>query len=267
MAEKFSWAAGLDVGLGALGGLADWFGAREGAKAQFIASEGRRKAQNIIAGSRNSLSATVRSLNTARLLEASGRAFNAEAENLSRQRSGAAGQRFEQSIRNAEADGQAAANIAASGVGGSALTAVATAMALQHGRLEFGARQQEGQVTYNTIARMSGIMAEATGARDMSMIGGNTDQIQAINNTPSAFGLLTSLTKGVLSKKDSLQTFLGSLEPTGGAAGTSPVYSPTVVGTPLDTLGGITPETIEGAITFPVESRAVTPYYSSLGGL
>lgn len=267
MAENFSWASALDVGIGAAGGLLKWFGS----DTQTIVAEGARKARNQVQASRNSLAATVRTINNQRLMEAAAKQMEAEGMNLGRIRGAAASGRFEQSIRNQEAAGARAANIAASGVGGVALSAVAGAMELQFGRLEFQARQRENQLSYNAVARMSGIVPDAIGAMDRGPMGGGMDYVETVNSQGGAFGLLTALTAGALSKKDSLQVMLGSLEdrPVGTTAPvtqaqatpyelpsvySSPVTSSTVTGTDLPPIG-------------PLVSNPVLPVSSTLGGL
>ena len=244
MAEQFSWASALDVGIGAAGGLLKWFASRD----QNIAAEAARESRNIVNASKNSLAATVRSINNQRLMEAAAKQVEAEGINLSRIRDAAASRRFEQSIRNQESAGARAANIAASGVGGVALSAVSGAMELQFGRLEFQARQQEGQLAYNSIARMSGFVPDAIGAQDRSMIGGNMDFVRSTNAQGSMLGLFTSLAAGALSKKDSLQVMLGSLEPGRGATAT-PVTQPVAEPTELPQI-----------ISTPIPNRTVTGY-------
>lgn len=275
MAESFSWASAIDVGAGAIGGLLNWYGSR-GNTPQSILAEGQRKAQNTINASANSLAATVRYLNNQRLMEAAGREFNALGMTLGRQRDASASQRFEQSLRNQEQAGASAANIAASGVGGAALDAISLAHSLQAGRLDFSQRQQEGFVTYNTAQRMAGVVGDAFLGLDRSMIGGNIDTVSRLQNDDGggALGLLASLAGGVLSKKDSLQTLLGSLE-TGKTTSVFPKVSVGGASTPAPVDAG--PAELPVVQSFAVNRPAVTgvalpplasvPVRATLGGL
>ena len=242
MAENFSWASAIDVGIGAAKGLIGWLQSDN----QAIVAEGARKARNTVNASKNSLAATVRSINNQILMEAAAKQVEAEGINLSRLREASAGGRFEQSIRNQEAAGARAASIAASGVGGIGLAAVEGAMALQQGRLEFAAQQREGQLAYNSMARLSGFVPDAIGQQDRSMIGGNMDFVENRSSNGGAVGLLTALTAGALSKRDSLQTMLGSLEPALPAT-SMPVSSPTA--TPFD---------LPQEVSTPVQQSTIT---------
>lgn len=261
MAENFSWSSALDVGLGAAQGLLKWYGSKNST----IVAEGARKARNTVAASKNSLAATVRTINNQRIMEAAGKAFEAESLNLQRQRGAAAGQRFDQSIRNQENSGARAAQIAASGVGGIAMAAVAGATELMQARMLQQSIEREGQVTYNTAARMSGIIADASASQDRSVIGGNVDSTTATDTGGSVLSLFTSLAAGALGKKDSLQVMLGSLEPAPGAttspvtqATASPYELPQVISTPVRT------QTVTG---FDLPPLVSSPTTKTLGGV
>lgn len=212
MAQTFSWAAAADAGLGLAGGLAAWgsgLNARTIAAANAYAENKIREGQNEVRASNNSLTATLRQISTERILTNASKQL--EAMQLNRQRTqDAAGQGlFEADIRAAEQMGAQAAASAASGVGGSAINAASGAALLQQARLRQRLIDQAGQRDYDMVQQMTGVMSGAVaGINRMPLTGGiDYGQSTAGYQPNNALGLIFG---GLLSKKDSLNTLLGS---------------------------------------------------------
>lgn len=221
MAE-FSWAAAADVGLGLLGGASKALAAAGASKVARVNAEVAndiRKANNETARSARNLAGTVRSINDDRILEAAGKQLDTLTKNAVRTGDSFARGRFEQSVRDAEQWGQAAAGAAAAGLGGAGVRAIGMVNSLQIARrreaLESGQAQAESDLADN-----SGIIANALRRLDQSPLTARQDWSQTAA-APSV-NWAGFLLDGLMSKKDSLNVLAGSLYSQPQAVGTAP---------------------------------------------
>lgn len=241
----FSWAAAADVGLGVLGGFAQG----RAAQAQAQAANEIREAQNSVARSASMLARTIQTINNRRILEKGGSNLDAGLRTFSRGQDAFARQGFEASVQQAEVLGRAAASAAAAGVGGSSVMAMAGVTAGALARQREYAKSQQEDVTYDQLLSLTNIMPDAVRAMDNSAISPTQNFTK-----DTAGSTLSYLLGGLMSKKESLHTLLGSLvgdkTKTGGSdafvgppdlATSYPVSQSNPIGTPLAPMANTSP--------------------------
>lgn len=239
MAE-FSWAAAEDVGFGLVGGLSkglNALGAAQIAKANAYAKEVMRKANNQLAASSTQLASTVRNINNNRILEAGAEQVEVLRTNAIRTADSVQSGKFEQSIRDAEQWGHAAAGAAAQGLGGAGVRAIGIVNSLQMARRREMLNSRGEQIAADSERAGTGTMSRALQSLQQGPL--QTRQSFGVQSVQTP-NIAQYLLAGLLDKKDSLHTMLGSLytQPTSEAsaaeaATTSPVYSGTVTATDL----------------------------------
>lgn len=237
MAE-FSWAAAGDVGLGLLGGVSKGLqsmGAASIARSNARVANLARDGQNEVRRASRGLAATVRSLNNTRLAEAAGKQLDALVQSSVRTSDSFTRGNFEASIKDAESYGRAAAGAAAAGLGGGSIEAMSRLTLLTSERMKQNRQDTQADITYDQMQQTLGIMPQAYQRMDVSPILGNLDQ--GSNSSYGTNGFAGALLQGLLSKKDSLQTMLGSLSGDAKQA---------------------QPQAQEGAVSFPVNQSVVT---------
>jgi len=222
MAE-FSWAAAGDVGLGLLGGLSTGLNAYSKNAAAEAAAESANKirdAQNMVERSKRSLAATVRDINNDRLIEAGAKQLDTLTTNAIRMQDSMTNGNFEQSIKDAERLGAVSAQAAASGLGGTSIAAISSTAASQVARAGQSRAERQGDATYDASQATVDVLANAL---KQTSTGPLTANIQYGRNvaTPGGDGIAGALLRGLIDKKASLVTLLGSLED-------SPASTPTV---------------------------------------
>lgn len=265
MAQNFSWAAGQDVVLGGLKGLIGWYNNKASSDAQRIAAEGQRKANNIVAHGKNTLAAAMRGINNERIMRAAGAAYNAQTTNMARHQANSASRRFESAIARSEQEGAMASQLAASGVGGSALQMMEVSHNLQQARLEYQADQQEGQITYNIAQQMAGIMPSALGSLEQGSMGGNMDFVQSSSSRGGgAFSALAAFAVGAMNQKESMQVMLDSLTPSKGGGIFNQPTLPTITD-PYKVTS--TPVRSNPVVPIDLQSFSTAPTQSTLGSL
>lgn len=233
---EFSWAAAADVGLGLLGGLAGAYnaGSRDIVnKANADAQNTVRRANEQVTASAISLAGTVRSINNARIMRNMQKSFDTITTNALRTSESFTKGNFEQTIKDAEKLGAGYAAAAASGLGGSGIEAIASTQRLMQARAEQSRDEQQGQVTYDQARQLTGLTEAAIGSMDTSPITGRWDRNVSIANSTDTSGMILA---GLLAKKDSLHTMLGSIgfgEKVTSGAVTHPVSRSSVEGTAL----------------------------------
>lgn len=212
MAE-FSWAAAGDVGLGLVGGLTKGLGAAgasEIAKANADAANTVRQARNQVARSARNLAGTIRSLNNQRLMEAAGERVNTLTANAARTSDAFARSNFEASIRGAEAWGQASARVAASGLGGAGIQAISNTVGLQIARQNEARLSGQDDALYDAAQATRNVVSNALVGLAAGPL--TAQQDWSFNSAPSSTtGVAGALIGGLLDKKSSLSTLLGSL--------------------------------------------------------
>lgn len=252
---NFSWAAAIDVGLGALSGLGGALSAlasNKVAKANAEAANTIREAQNVQKASANSLAGTIRSINNKRIMESMRKNMDAVVTNSVRTGEAFTRGNFEETIRGAERMGATQARLAASGLGGSGIDAIARTAELTQARATEQRMSQQGQVSYEQARALVGMHSSALGQMDISPIGSAMDRS---TNTAPQTDWLGQVVTGLLSKKDSLHTLLGSFGRTEVREGAQafPVTQGTAVGSPLATFEWAD----EGAVSYPVRDNNV----------
>lgn len=238
MAE-FSWAAAGDVGLGLVGGLTKGLaaaGASEIAQANANAANTIRQARNEVARSARNLAGTVRSLNNQRQMEAAGERVNTLTTNAVRTSDAFARNNFEASIRGAEAWGQASARVAASGLGGAGIQAISSTVGLQIARQNEARQSGQDAALYDASQATRNVVSNALVGLAAGPL--TAQQDYSFNSAPSSStGVAGALIGGLLDKKSSLSTLLGSLVGSDAnppdRAIASPVASSSVEGTAL----------------------------------
>lgn len=229
---QFSWASGVDVGLGL---LSAW-SAGSSARAVANANNEMRDARNRTAQSEAMLRRTMQQINNRRILDSASKNLDTMTRAFSHQQDSFAAQGFEASIQQAEAAGRIGAAAAAAGMTGSSVQAVASVASVTAARANEYRRTQQSQVTYEQLQTMAGIVPQAIRSLDNSAIVADYD-----SSRDTAAPMSSYLMAGLLSKKNSLHTLLGSLAPDpnnpiqGIDRGTSyPVTQGNVQGTDLE---------------------------------
>lgn len=212
----FSYAAGADVFTGLANAYASWAAGsaqRTVSKAQADAQNTIRKAQNQQRAAGLSLAATMRDLSYHATLTNAGEQYNSSSELLARTSEAWARGNFEQGLRNIEQLGAYSARASAAGVGGSSVQIISQTLQLQQARLaERSASKQEDQ-TYELLKARAGLMPAAISRLDVSPLSPNLDY--SMNLTPAGTagdGLASALIKGLLTKRESLQVAINSLD-------------------------------------------------------
>lgn len=241
MAE-FSWAAAADVGGGLLKGFNSalgYLGAVETAKTNAYVAEKNRQSANLRKRGQLTLASTIRDINNKRLMDSAASEYERITTNAIRTGEAFTRRDFEASVRGAEAQGALAAKVAASGVGGAGIQAVGRTLELQLARARELADSQEQTALYDAAQARSNVIPNAIRQLQQGPLKLGQDYNQAAQ-PPSPFaGVAGALIAGLLSKKDSLQTLLGSMAPTKEAgpaatgAQTFAVGQSTVTGTDL----------------------------------
>lgn len=235
MAE-FSWAAAADVGLGALSGVFGAIAARDTAKAQ----NEIRRANNSMANSSNVLAKHLQQINNKRLLEAAGKNVNTATRAAGRLQDSQTAQGFEASIAQAEALGQATAQLSAAGMTGSSVAAISQVASLTAARRAQYREQQEKDATYEQLQAINGILPDAIRSLDNSVTTPRQDYTIDTSGSMASY-----LIGGLLGKQRSLQTLLGSLAPDPSSPGNGvqigQVYQGRVQGTDLAPFAFSTP--------------------------
>lgn len=201
MAE-FSWAAAADVGLGLLG---SYYQGRS-AKAVAAANNEIRAASNSVARSSAMLATKIQEINNRRILRSAGKNLDTMFKAASDQQDVFARQGFEASVQQAEVLGQVGAAAAAAGVGGSSVQAMSSVAGMAAARTREYLQRDQANATYKQLEAMTGVMGDAVASLDNSAIVPQQDY------TRDRAGSMTSyLISGLFSKRNSLQTLLGSL--------------------------------------------------------
>lgn len=248
----FSWAAAADVGLGVLGGLSkglDALGRAGVASANAESQNIVRAGQNEVRRSAAGLAGTIRGINDKRMMEAASVQRDAFQTNALRTADAFTNRDFETSIRGAEVMGRQAATAAASGLGGAGIEAISRTTDLQLARQKQALDAGQEDVLFDQARGVEAVIPAALRGLNQSPIILGYDQSQ--NNAGAPPNIAGALIAGLLDKRASLQTALGSLqdapEKVPGApqpasfaftATTSPVTQSNVTGTVLDPLVG-----------------------------
>lgn len=257
MAE-FSWAAAADVGGGLLGGFNSalkYLGTVDTAKANAYVAEKNRQSANMRKRGQLTLASTIRDINNKRLMESAASEYERVTTNAIRTGEAFTRRDFEASIRGAEVQGALAAKVAASGVGGAGIQAVGRTLELQLARARELADSQEQTALYDASQARANIIPNAIRQLQQGPLKLGQDFNQA-PQPPSAFaGVAGALIDGLLSKKDSLQTMLGSLAPTKSGAEPASVGQTFAVG--QSTVTGTDLPAADFAFTSPVSQSSV----------
>lgn len=198
----FSWASAGKIGLGLLQGI----GKGEGAAAQAKAANEIRAAQNSVKASGARLANFVRNINNNRLLEAAASRFGAGARTLIRTAEQQTNQGFEQSIRNAEEQGQTQARAALSGLGGSSVEAMSQVVQLAQARAEQYRTSNFEDMTYEQANQLTNVMGDAVKSFDLSPIVPQQDRTQNVSSSLASY-----LIGGAVGDEKALRTLVGSL--------------------------------------------------------
>lgn len=250
----FSWAAASDVGLGVLGGLSkgvDALGRSMVANANASAAATVRAGQNEVRRSAAGLAATIKGINDKRMMEAASERRDAFTTTALRTQDAFVNRDFENSIKGAEALGRAAASGAAAGIGGAGIQAISQTTQLQLDRQKQALAAGEQDVTFDEQQGIASVIPQALrGLSTSPLILGYDNSATPAVATPNIAGAMIA---GLLDKRASLQTLLGSLQDSPAAAPgspakasfafeatTSPVAQSNVTGTDLAPLVGTT---------------------------
>lgn len=230
MAEKmtafgfeFDFASGADALLGGLTSLGKSLignGSSEAAKAKIEAATRVNAANDQIKAARSSLAEHIRSLNNQRIMEAAGEKANALSQALSRTAEAFTAGNFERGIRLAEQLGATQAQAAASGTGGSSIQHLSQVQIGQQARLAQASAEQYGARHYDLLTARTGAVTQGiqslTVAGSPSGVGLGGTSLPDFKGQGSTF---SALLEGLLGKKDSIQTFLGSIKGAGEGSG------------------------------------------------
>lgn len=200
---QFSWASALDVGLGL------WAGQAQGkaAAAQASASNAIREANNSIQRSATGLAKTMQDINNKRIMAAAGKNVEALTRAALRQQQAGTRAGFEASIQEAEAAGRVGAAAAAAGVGGASVAAMSSVAGIAAARAREYRQQGLKDASYETVQGLTQVMGNAFRSLDDSPIVAQQDFTQDRASSMSSY-----LLGALLTKKDSLQTLLGSIQ-------------------------------------------------------
>lgn len=218
MAE-FNWEAGVDVGIGLLGGISKGLGAlgaAEISKSNARAANLIREGQNMVRRANRGLAATVMNINYKRTMEAAEDQLDSATINTVRTADAFVRSKFEDSIKGAEAMGRAAVKARSGGMGGSGIEAISQVTSLQLARSAQIKEDQEAAALYDSASSGNSIISNAFRSVQTSSSAGGFDFGK---NQASSPNIASALINGLLSKKDSLQTALGSLAPDKQSAG------------------------------------------------
>jgi len=237
----FSWAAAADVGIGLVGAL----GKNAAARATADAENTVRQVNNEVASAQRGLAATVRILNNKRIMEAAGQNLDAMTRQAGRTTDALTRQDFEGSIKGAEQWGAQAARAAGSGLGGAGIEAISRTTSLQIQRRQEQFDSQADDITYEQAQATTRVMSNALLSLEQGPLTARQDFSRSY-----APGVASALIGGLLSKRESLQTLLGSMVPGEGPV-SQPIPDRTAVGNPIPPAGPPV-ERADFAFTTPV---------------
>lgn len=148
---------------------------------QFLA-ESQARARNISRGSANiekaakgSLTRFMQGENNKRILRGAGNSYNAAQEELARTGEANTAGRIERQIANAEASGALAANAAFAGALGGSTDVLALTQRLQQARREAAIKKRAGQVSYEQMKQITGIMSQGIEQLDITQFNDGID--------------------------------------------------------------------------------------------
>jgi hypothetical protein len=202
MAAEFSWASAADVGLGLLDSFGKWQLADAKAGAAKVAAD----SANVLGSANRDLAATVRGINNRALMTHAGKQLDAGSRTAARFVDSVVKGGFETSIKDAEVAGKVAQRNAASGLGGAGIQAIGATVALTQARAEQYRLDSAGQQEYEYSTKLSSVLGSAFASQDI------TPATSDFRVAPQGGADLSSmLIAGLLDKRSSLQTMLGSL--------------------------------------------------------
>lgn len=227
----FSGAAASGVGLGVAQGLGSFLIA-SGNRAL---SQANADARNIVRGGQNEqriaesrLSAVVREINNRRRLTAAGEQADAVTNTAIRAQEAFTAGQLEQGLRLSESLGAAAAQAAASGVGGSSVEAINALTEGRAARLQQAQEQSQGRQQYDLYKQRAGVLERGVQSLDFSPLTANIDYGRDQGSAGGGFGSLVGSLMGNLigteDQRKTLQTFLGSIAPTSQGVGSQPGF-------------------------------------------
>lgn len=212
MAATFSWA---DVGTGVSSAISAW----GVASANKITAQANAESQRIIREAQNeqrasavTLAGVMRSISYRSALSNAGVATNNASEFMARTAESYTAANFEQGLKSVEQMGAYAARAAAAGVGGASVRAISQTMQLQQSRQAQATEERQDQTMYELAKARSGIMPAAVSRLDVSPIAANLDYTPTFDPAGNSANLLTYLTQGLMSKSNSLQVALDSID-------------------------------------------------------
>lgn len=152
--------------------------ARAQAAGQIATIEGNRnvsRAKQLEANENARLAQHLANLNNQRILKAAGKNHATVLTNFLRTQDSQTGADLEAGIAQSEAAGAYAANVASKGVAGAAVDMIDQTIALRNSRMNEMRERQQGQVTYDQIQQVAGVMPQAVASLDMGVKQMGTD--------------------------------------------------------------------------------------------
>lgn len=137
--------------------------------AQIEGDRNVRRAKQMEANENAKLAQHLSNLNNQRILRAAGKNHAAALGNFLRVQDAQTGADVEAGIAQSEQAGAYAANVASKGVAGTSVDMIDQAMALRNSRMNEMRERQQGQVTYDQIAQVAGVMPQAVASLDMGV--------------------------------------------------------------------------------------------------
>lgn len=185
-----------------------------------------RQGQNIQRVAESNLSALVRQLNNQRRQASTGEQIEAVGSTAIRAQEAFVSGQFEQGLRLSESLGAAAAQAAASGVGGSTVEAINSLVAGRAARLEQAQVEAQGRNQYDLYRQRAGILEAGIQSLDFSPLVANIDRgvDTAATGSSSFIGSLIGNLVGTDAQRKTLQTFLGSVSPAPQGVGSPPPF-------------------------------------------
>lgn len=184
-----------------------------------------RRAKQQEANENARLAQHLTNLGNQRILKAAGKNHAAALTNFLRQQDADTGADVEAGIAQSEAAGAYAANVASKGVAGGSVDMIDMALALRNSRANEMRERQQGQVSYDQISQVAGVMQQAVQSTDMGVksMGQDTSILApTVQRGTDYLGALANVGIGKLA-----WDFLG---PQGGSTGLTGALKPTSYG-------------------------------------
>ena len=143
--------------------------------AQIQGDRNVRRARMMEANENARLAQHLTNLNNQRILKAAGKNHAAALGNFLRMQDSQTGADLEAGVAQSEAAGAYAANVASKGVAGSSVDMIDQTMALRNSRMTEMRERQQGQVSYDQIAQVAGVMPQAVASIDLGVKSMGTD--------------------------------------------------------------------------------------------